>query len=102
MTLMRLLLLCLVAYLAWRLLKPLLRSRVRSRQQGPTPEPAARTPSDVLGVPRTASQDEIRAAYRRLIMQYHPDRVSGMGPEIIAMAEKRTREINEAYAELKR
>lgn len=56
----------------------------------------------MLGVPRTASQDEIRAAYRRLIMQYHPDRVSGMGPEIIAMAEKRTREINEAYAELKR
>ena len=102
MTLMRILVFCLVAYVVWRLLKPLLQSHVRSRPRGPTPGPEAKIPSDVLGVPSTASQDEIRAAYRRLIMQYHPDRVSGMGPEIIAMAEKRTKEINEAYAELKR
>ena len=46
---------------------------------------------EVLGVPRTASQEEIKKAYRRLAMQYHPDR--NPSPE----AEERFKEINRAY-----
>ena len=45
----------------------------------------------VLGVPRTATTSEIRAAYRRLARMYHPDLNSE--PE----AETRMKEINEAY-----
>jgi molecular chaperone DnaJ len=45
---------------------------------------------DVLGVPRNAGADEIKKAFRRLAMQYHPDRNSS--PE----AERRFKEINEA------
>ena len=48
----------------------------------------------ILGVPAAATTDEIRAAYRRLARQYHPDLNSG--PE----AEARMKEINEAYATL--
>ena len=48
----------------------------------------------ILGVPRSATIGEIRAAYRRLAHQYHPDVNSG--PE----AEARMQEINEAYATL--
>ncbi len=48
----------------------------------------------ILGVPRSATIGEIRAAYRRLAHQYHPDLNSG--PE----AEARMQEINEAYATL--
>jgi molecular chaperone DnaJ len=46
----------------------------------------------VLGVPRTASDDDIKKAYRKLAMQYHPDRNSGAKE-----AEEKFKEITEAY-----
>jgi molecular chaperone DnaJ len=49
---------------------------------------------EVLEVPRTASKDEIKNAYRKLAMQYHPDR--NKAPD----AEERFKEISEAYAVL--
>jgi len=45
---------------------------------------------DVLGVPRTASPDDIKKAFRRLAMQYHPDRNNE------ASAEARFKQVNEA------
>ncbi len=47
---------------------------------------------EILGVPRSASIDEIKKAYRKLAMQYHPDR----NPNSKA-AEEKFKEINEAY-----
>jgi molecular chaperone DnaJ len=49
---------------------------------------------EVLGVSRNASKDEIKDAYRKLAMQYHPDR--NKSPD----AEERFKEISEAYAVL--
>ncbi|MFN4070002.1 MAG: DnaJ C-terminal domain-containing protein [Thermus caldifontis] len=48
----------------------------------------------ILGVPRNATQEEIKRAYKRLARQYHPD--VNKSPE----AEERFKEINEAYAVL--
>ncbi len=49
----------------------------------------------ILGVPRNATQEEIKRAYRKLAMQYHPDRNQGNKE-----AEEKFKEINEAYAVL--
>lgn len=49
-------------------------------------------PYAVLGLPPTASQDEIRAAYRRLARRHHPDTAGG-GPD----AARRMAEVNAAW-----
>ncbi len=49
---------------------------------------------EVLGVSRNASKDEVKDAYRKLAMQYHPDR--NKTPD----AEEKFKEISEAYAVL--
>jgi molecular chaperone DnaJ len=49
---------------------------------------------EVLGVPKTASKDDIKSAYRKLALQYHPDRNKSAG------AEEKFKEISEAYAVL--
>jgi curved DNA-binding protein len=46
----------------------------------------------ILGIPRSASANEIKGAYRKLAMQYHPDRNPGD-----KQAEERFKEMNEAY-----
>jgi len=50
-----------------------------------------------LGLEPTASTEEIDAAYRRLMGQYHPDKVAGAADEIRELAESRAAAINGAY-----
>lgn len=57
----------------------------------------------VLGVGQSASNDEIKKAYRRLMNQIHPDKVAPTNPDaaVLAEAERRTREVRSAYELLK-
>lgn len=55
-------------------------------------------PYEVLGVPKGASQDEIKKAYRELARKYHPDHYAGN--PLADLAEEKMKEINEAYAVL--
>lgn len=56
-----------------------------------------------LGVERTASNADIKRAYRRLMSRNHPDKIAGSNPaqDVVAEAERRTREVRVAYEMLK-
>lgn len=54
-----------------------------------------RDPYEVLGVPKNASEDQIKSAYRKLAKQYHPDRY--VGNPLADLAAEKFKEINEAY-----
>ncbi len=58
-------------------------------------------PYKVLGLDSSASDDEVKKAYRRLAMKYHPDKVEGLGEEVKKNAEEQFRKINEAYETIK-
>lgn len=63
------------------------------------PPAAARSFYDILNVPKHAGESQIKRAYRKLALQYHPDKVQG-SEEQKAEAAKRFAEINHAYETL--
>jgi hypothetical protein len=70
-------------------------------------EPRATLPSgedaySLLGVSRQASWKEISRAHRRLVSQLHPDRYVDADEDTRAAAERKVRDVNEAYAEIRR
>lgn len=73
----------------------------RERDRSSSTQPNAGSAHEILEVAPNASEDEIRAAYRKLVQMYHPDKVSGLGPEFGELAERRMKEINAAYAKLR-
>lgn len=68
-----------------------------SDAQSETPDDVPRPWFEVLDVPERSLREEIVAAYKRKIRQYHPDLVARMGPELRELAERKSREINAAY-----
>lgn len=74
-------------------------SGARNRQEGASS--AERDPYQILGIERGAPPETIKQAYRELAGKYHPDKVAYLGEEFKVLAEKRFKEIQSAYDELK-
>jgi DnaJ like chaperone protein len=65
-------------------------------------EGAPRDPYDVLGLPRNATKDVARKAWKALVRDTHPDvmQARGVPPEAMKLAERRMQLINEAWREI--
>lgn len=55
-----------------------------------------------LEIEPSASIDDIKKAYRRMAMKYHPDKVANLGDDIKKSATEKFRSVNEAYEQLKK
>lgn len=64
---------------------------------------APKSAYEVFGLPRSASDDEVRARYRELISKYHPDKFAGLNdPEFTRLAAEKFQQVQGAYEEIKR
>lgn len=50
----------------------------------------------VLDIPSNATDDEVRQAYKKMVLKHHPDRVASLGEEVRKAAETKMQQINEA------
>lgn len=64
-------------------------------------EANSKDPWSVLGVGRDTSPEEIKSAYRRLAIKYHPDKMTHLGDDFRELAEKRFKDIQNAHQELR-
>ncbi len=77
----------------------LIMSKVTTTIAAAEPSPRTAAWHEVLGVPPTATPDEIKDAYRALMSQYHPDKVASLGEELQVLAERKSKEISAAHRE---
>ena len=56
----------------------------------------------VLGLKETATNDEVKLAYRKLVKKYHPDKLIGMSEDIVKMSEKKFQDLQAAYSQIKK
>lgn len=52
---------------------------------------------DVLEITRAATDDDVKKAYRRMAMKYHPDKVAQLGEEVQKAANEKFKKVQEAY-----
>lgn len=56
----------------------------------------------VLGIEKTASDDDVKKAYRQMAIRYHPDKVMHMGEEYQKGAKEKFQKVQEAYENIKK
>ena len=59
-------------------------------------------PYQILGIDSSASGEEIQAAYKAHMHEYHPDKVAHLGEELQKVAHRKAVEIQQAYEQLRK
>lgn len=60
------------------------------------------TAYNILGVKPTATDDEVKKAYRKMAVEYHPDKVAYLGEDVQKSANEKFRKISDAYEAIKK
>jgi DnaJ like chaperone protein len=102
------------SHLEFRTLEAMARAGSQSHWGGPRAEGPGRARTApprygiddayaILDVPKAASDNEVKKAYRRLMSQHHPDKLvaQGLPEEMIKVATEKTREIRAAYERIR-
>jgi hypothetical protein len=79
------------------------RDRQKQREEAKRQQEARRECKwwEVLGISPEATLADAQTAYRLMMRQYHPDKVAGLGTELIQLAEQKSRELNAALDQAK-
>jgi DnaJ like chaperone protein len=56
----------------------------------------------ILEIGPSATNDEVKKAYRRMAMKYHPDKVSHLGDDFRKTAGEKFSKVNDAYEKIKK
>jgi len=64
--------------------------------------PATDSAYRILEVERTATDEELKSAYRKMALKHHPDKVSHLGEDFRKTAEEKFKTINEAWERIKK
>ena len=56
----------------------------------------------ILEIEKSSTNDDIKKAYRRMAMKYHPDKVSHLGDDVRKSADEKFARVNEAYEKIKK
>jgi DnaJ like chaperone protein len=56
----------------------------------------------ILEIERTATDEEVKKAYRKMAVKYHPDKVSHLGDDVRKSADEKFSRVNEAYNKIKK
>ena len=56
----------------------------------------------ILEIETSATDDEVKKAYRRMAMKYHPDKIAHLGEEFQKAAQEKFRSVNEAFKTIKK
>ena len=56
----------------------------------------------ILEISTKSTNDEVKKAYRKMAVKYHPDKVSHLGDEVKNLAEEKFKMVNQAYSNIKK
>lgn len=88
---------------AFERLEAMIQAEINHRQAGSDQRPSVADAYAILNIDETASDAEVKKAYRRLTSEHHPDKLAakGLPPEMMKLAEEKTHEIRSAYERIR-
>ena len=57
---------------------------------------------DILGIKKTATDSDIKTAYRKMVKKYHPDKLKNVSDDVVKLAKEKFQSVKDAYEQIKK